>query len=1090
MSFKPSMRRGLFNSNHGDPNYQKDVADKLKRDGKDPLKKWEGFMPEFLIEGEINKVTATGAQKKKRLKLFFKSMRNNAVTDDERKAWALLQHQSELPDIKKGFDIEMLKDFHGWLQGKGKKTHHDRTPWGRSPEILNLGGVSDYLDQFIKVRHKMLERLQILWLTGPKNLDDLWLIFKYLIHGDISDIYSDDFIYEFHLWEKGFKTEDYDLGPKKHNKNDSEFKKNFKQVGSIHPARFRDEDKQETHDINYNSKYSFGEASLKNNTIDKIEQLEKFEYNPKGKNYRGIAIKQDPDGNEITDEDMEDAENRDENNNQNSKKELRDLIKREEKEKMREEKQRRREEKENRRQEKENRRQLEEQRLKDYQDVSLDPNLPPVSIPPDLPNLEEGERRQGERGEEEIQRQSNELQESFNKQIQENANSTIQTLQKENARLAEKNREYTAVVARSKKVMTIMEKNKDEQLENLRIQAGKELEDRDKLIRKYENALIDKSKQLVNFSENMENQRLKELQQKFDEIDRLYKETLKAKENADRQLSRVDEKSPAHTELEKINNSLQTQLAQQNVSYIELQSEFDFLKQDVQRQIEDVRSEAEEAVIREITEVQREKDSEIENLRQQLESNQLKLTGSLNQAVQEGGQLQIQNENYERQVNEYGSELHDATVQINNLMTQIKEIGSEKSQILAAQEREFEKKLIEYQEANTMTSAQLSEVTQVYDDLNEDFILLQNQYDEVNRSLVLTQTEASNQLGELNQINNGLFVRADEINDRVREYEAIIESIPQKLEEARQSTQNEWREYLRDIGFPIDENGDLTVPAQDLPRLMGSIQEQPPEMLQLQGSPEAMRDIEEPPEVHQEEPPAPRAPNPNPQPAFEPEITEEFAPSAFEGGPGQNIAQPTEAEEEIIAKHYNNVNELINIGHFDSRSGSVHEAQRVQGYKNIAHKLFSDLALVVKNRTIANKLGIDSDIVTNRALENIKGIQLIKQGANENLEAQIDQIMSRKDIDDKTKASMIDSAREGIKSSVNTANTPIFKHFLKTVLQNLNSGNIEDKYKGMAQTDIRAQWKKSIEYILQHFPPALGPRKTKGIESEAKNLRK
>lgn len=262
-----NLRRGLFSSRSGDKRQQKGIANKLSESSKDPVRKWESFVPDFLREESIKEVEPVNSEKRKKRKAFFEKMiqdaRDKGKEKDE-KAWIMLRHQSELPDLDRQFQVEMLKEFHAWLQGKGKDEYHNKTPWGRSTECLNFPGVAAYLDQFTIVRHKVLQYLQILWVSGPKDLDDLWLIFKYLIYGNVEDIFKDDFIYEFHLWEKGFGITGNTPDDKDKLDADSEnFKNNTEYYGPVHPNNFRE---------NINPSQPFNDKAFRD-TVNKASML-------------------------------------------------------------------------------------------------------------------------------------------------------------------------------------------------------------------------------------------------------------------------------------------------------------------------------------------------------------------------------------------------------------------------------------------------------------------------------------------------------------------------------------------------------------------------------------------------------------------------------------------------------------------------------------------------------------------------------------------------------------------------------------------------------------------------------------------------
>ena len=80
---------------------------------------------------------------------------------------------------------EFIMDFWKWLLGKGSNEDHQRTRWGRVP--LRFDDVIAYLDGFIDMRYDFYKKLMILYDSGPSNLPESYIYFKYIVKGSIYD---------------------------------------------------------------------------------------------------------------------------------------------------------------------------------------------------------------------------------------------------------------------------------------------------------------------------------------------------------------------------------------------------------------------------------------------------------------------------------------------------------------------------------------------------------------------------------------------------------------------------------------------------------------------------------------------------------------------------------------------------------------------------------------------------------------------------------------------------------------------------------------------------------------------------------------
>jgi hypothetical protein len=106
---------------------------------------------------------------------------------------------------------QFVTDFQSWLIGAGREEDHKFTPWGRNP--LKFPDVATYMKSFVDKRWDFQKKLAHLRLTGPTNLGDAWLYYKYLVRGQPVIENSPDYLSEFAMWseeppfrdEKNFK---------------------------------------------------------------------------------------------------------------------------------------------------------------------------------------------------------------------------------------------------------------------------------------------------------------------------------------------------------------------------------------------------------------------------------------------------------------------------------------------------------------------------------------------------------------------------------------------------------------------------------------------------------------------------------------------------------------------------------------------------------------------------------------------------------------------------------------------------------------------------------------------------------------------
>ena len=116
--------------------------------------------------------------------------------------WKKWQNKTMYYRLKQSLNGEFIDDFILWLQGRSKwnaKTvpkidmnkidpqtnkysieYVPGTPWGNQP-MFDVQGVSEFLDQAIDRRSDIVKRVAHLKNKNPKNLNELWIYYKYIV---------------------------------------------------------------------------------------------------------------------------------------------------------------------------------------------------------------------------------------------------------------------------------------------------------------------------------------------------------------------------------------------------------------------------------------------------------------------------------------------------------------------------------------------------------------------------------------------------------------------------------------------------------------------------------------------------------------------------------------------------------------------------------------------------------------------------------------------------------------------------------------------------------------------------------------------
>lgn len=110
------------------------------------------------------------------------------IKQDTRYHYDKMREQAE-----EAAQMEFVKTFIEWLQGKGPEALHSRTPWGRKAPALEIKEVREYLEGFLDMFYKTWLKLTLLVFRGPRTLKEYWVYYKFVLHPE--DWPSEDPLY-------------------------------------------------------------------------------------------------------------------------------------------------------------------------------------------------------------------------------------------------------------------------------------------------------------------------------------------------------------------------------------------------------------------------------------------------------------------------------------------------------------------------------------------------------------------------------------------------------------------------------------------------------------------------------------------------------------------------------------------------------------------------------------------------------------------------------------------------------------------------------------------------------------------------------
>ena len=193
-------------NNNGKWNQKKEKS--FKEASKDPMSTWKKYeFPETHMQAEENDpyMHLVETQYENILRNKVNEQRGLALTEGE--DWSVKYWNKKLKDfefrrIKSKINQEFIDDFILWVQGRSKYNQKkvtlkkvfvdddgqidirefsaDGTPWGNKP-LHHVKGVDEFLEQAIDRRSDTVKRITKLKLYGPRNINEAYLYYKYIV---------------------------------------------------------------------------------------------------------------------------------------------------------------------------------------------------------------------------------------------------------------------------------------------------------------------------------------------------------------------------------------------------------------------------------------------------------------------------------------------------------------------------------------------------------------------------------------------------------------------------------------------------------------------------------------------------------------------------------------------------------------------------------------------------------------------------------------------------------------------------------------------------------------------------------------------
>jgi hypothetical protein len=166
---------------------------------------WEKFKtpPDILtVESKLKTLKLTSEQINEMYMNVIDNNILNSTDSKEKKAWADIKVKRKAKTMMKRLEEAFIEDFNLWLHGKSpynvvskqttqylgnnivgvvaRQNEVEFTPWGNKP-LTFIPEVRQYLEGPILNRDHVIKVLSKLKLTGPRNIEEAWVYYKYIV---------------------------------------------------------------------------------------------------------------------------------------------------------------------------------------------------------------------------------------------------------------------------------------------------------------------------------------------------------------------------------------------------------------------------------------------------------------------------------------------------------------------------------------------------------------------------------------------------------------------------------------------------------------------------------------------------------------------------------------------------------------------------------------------------------------------------------------------------------------------------------------------------------------------------------------------
>lgn len=158
-------------------------------------KKYEAPPNMLAVEEKLSTLQLTDDQVSHEIMTFLTLAISEAQDEETEKILKTIKVTTNLKKMLQRSKQAFVEDFLLWIQGRSLYNDPDSTvgrtgldgtqlttPWGQK-KMTFLPGVSEFLDGIIAQREEVVQKLSILKMRGPRNINDLWIYYKYLVRG-------------------------------------------------------------------------------------------------------------------------------------------------------------------------------------------------------------------------------------------------------------------------------------------------------------------------------------------------------------------------------------------------------------------------------------------------------------------------------------------------------------------------------------------------------------------------------------------------------------------------------------------------------------------------------------------------------------------------------------------------------------------------------------------------------------------------------------------------------------------------------------------------------------------------------------------